>query len=65
MGGIQSMAVSDLFSLLESSENASCNSDNTFITVSFFELYGGRIQDLLNNREKLKLLEDAKVHHFS
>eukprot|EP00592_Proboscia_alata_P003340 CAMPEP_0194378562 /NCGR_PEP_ID=MMETSP0174-20130528/36125_1 /TAXON_ID=216777 /ORGANISM="Proboscia alata, Strain PI-D3" /LENGTH=599 /DNA_ID=CAMNT_0039160689 /DNA_START=174 /DNA_END=1973 /DNA_ORIENTATION=+ len=60
MGGIQSMAVSDLFSLLESNENASCNSDNTFITVSFFELYGGRIQDLLNNREKLKLLEDAK-----
>ncbi len=27
-------------------------------TVSFFEIYGGRLFDLLNNRNKLNLLED-------
>ena len=28
--------------------------------ISFFEIYGGRLFDLLNNRNKLALLEDAK-----
>ncbi len=28
-------------------------------TVSFFEIYGGRLFDLLNGRSKLTLLEDA------
>jgi len=28
--------------------------------ISFFEIYGGKVFDLLNSREKLNLLEDAK-----
>lgn len=33
---------------------------NFQVTVSFFEIYGVRIQDLLNNRKQLKILEDGK-----
>lgn len=34
--------------------------------VSFFEIYGGRLYDLLNNKNVLKVLEDSnqKVHIF-
>ena len=34
--------------------------------VSFFEIYGGRLYDLLNNKNKLQVLEDKnqKVHVF-
>jgi len=32
---------------------------NPNYSVSFFEIYGGRLFDLLNNRNKLVLLEDA------
>jgi len=28
------------------------------VTVSMYEIYGGKIYDLLNNHETLKLLED-------
>ena len=37
-----------------------CSLDEQFVTVSFFEIYGGRIQDLLNKRCRLKVLEDGK-----
>ena len=30
------------------------------VSVSFFEIYGGRPHDLLNNRRRLETLEDAK-----
>lgn len=51
MSGIQNMVAEDLFMLLD---------EDSLVTVSFFELYGGRIQDLLNKRQRLKILEDGK-----
>lgn len=64
MGGIQSMVAEDLFLLLSKEHGAGveggCNSDDTAVTITFFEIYGGRIQDLLNDRRRLKVLEDGK-----
>ena len=33
---------------------------NTQVAVSFFEIYGGRCQDLLNERSKLSVHEDGQ-----
>ena len=33
---------------------------HTQVTVSFFEIYGGRCQDLLNNRNRLVVREDGQ-----
>lgn len=68
MGGIQQMVAEDLFLLLGDANNddalapgrSCCNLDNTSVYVTFFEIYGGRIQDLLNDRKRLKVLEDGK-----
>jgi kinesin family member 2/24 len=48
MRGLQSMVVSDLFAASKAS-----------FYVSFFEIYGGRCFDLLNERTKLTILEDG------
>ena len=58
MNGLQHILCSDLYAQLQGS--APLNLDDTIITVAFFELYGGFIQDLLNDRKRCKLLEDAK-----
>ena len=50
MMGIQEMAVQDLFNDLEGSNDLD-------VTVSFFEIYGGRCQDLLNERHRLIVRE--------
>ena len=62
MSGIQSMVAEDLFlSLSSNSETGECATlHNAIVTVSMFEIYGSHIQDLLNNRQKLKILEDGK-----
>lgn len=61
MSGIQNMMCEDLYLLLnEESVDGGCSKDNTIVMVSFFELYGGYVQDLLNNRNRLKVLEDGK-----
>jgi len=63
MNGIQGMVAEDIFRVLEENEERGegvCMSSNTVVTVSFFELYGGRCQDLLNDRHRLKILEDGK-----
>jgi len=67
MSGIQAMVAEDLFLMLSDEDETvsvrsegSCTLENTYVTVSFFELYGGRVQDLLNNRHRLKILEDGK-----
>ena len=58
------MVAEDIFMLLASNEESSsssssssspqgpCRSSDTVVTVSFFELYGGRCQDLLNDRHR-------------
>ena len=32
----------------------------TNFTMSFFEIYGGKVSDLLNEKKKLAIMEDAK-----
>jgi kinesin family protein 2/24 len=49
MKGLQSMVVQDLFSMA---------SQTAVFCVSFYEIYGGKCFDLLNGREKLKIMED-------
>ncbi len=56
MRGTQQVAISDLF--VYGSKLGSKTAPLVY-TVSFFEIYGGRLFDLLNNRNKLTLLEDA------
>lgn len=63
MSGIQQMVADDIFNTL--SDNVydggnGCSLDNTTCSIAIFEIYGGRIQDLLNNRNRLKVLEDGK-----
>jgi kinesin family protein 2/24 len=51
MSGIQQMVSKDIFSIL---------SNSTVCSFAMFEIYGGLIQDLLNERNRLKVLEDGK-----
>lgn len=65
MSGIQDLLVHDLFGLLseeltEDDDPNFCTLDNCRVVLSFFEMYGGCIQDLLNERQRLKILEDGK-----
>ena len=53
--GIYALASRDIFELLEKPENAHLQ-----VYVSFFEIYGGKLFDLLNNRKKLVSRDDAK-----
>lgn len=53
MNGIQELLCHDLFALLDGRADVK-------VMVSFFEMYGGMMQDLLNDRKRLKILEDAK-----
>lgn len=55
MVGIQSQMADEMFKVLESSTVHSY----TQVYVSFFEIYGGRCQDLLNNRQRLNVREDG------
>ena len=54
MKGIESQAIDALF-------NMSKKNGNKFdFYISFFEIYGGRLYDLLNNKNKLQVLDDQK-----
>eukprot|EP01080_Neovahlkampfia_damariscottae_P005479 gene5479-9297_t len=48
--GIYLLASKDIFNMLDSSMN---------VTISFFEIYGGKLFDLLNNKKKLFAREDS------
>lgn len=52
MQGIQELAVNQLFSLKNKDKR------QLQIFISFFEIYGGRCYDLLNNKTKVQVLED-------
>lgn len=62
MEGIQALVSEDLFLLLSGQDEfaSGCSFDNTTVTVAYFEIYGGYIQDLLNDRHRCKILEDGK-----
>ena len=56
MQGLQDLAIRDLFDrgVMYYQEEKR----NYTVTVSMFEIYSDKVYDLLNNHEKLKLLED-------
>lgn len=55
MQGIQILLANDLFEYLTNRPEFS----HIQVQVSYFEIYGGRCQDLLNNRERLNVREDG------
>lgn len=52
MKGIQNYAIESLYKTVNQSEK------KYQFYISFFEIYGGRLFDLLNNKNKLQVLED-------
>jgi kinesin family protein 2/24 len=57
MAGVQALAARDVFRLLNSAEH---KSKGLRVFCSFFELYGGRCIDLLNERRNCAVREDGK-----
>lgn len=53
--GLYLLAAKDIFAITKEPEYS-----NISICVSFFEIYCGKLFDLLNNRELLHAREDAK-----
>ena len=64
MQGIQRMVAEEIFSTLSDNvleeEESCCSYDNTNVSIAIFEIYGGRVQDLLNRGNRLKVLEDGR-----
>ena len=54
MKGIQNLAIESLFQ-----ESQKLKKKFAFF-ISFFEIYGGRLYDLLNNKNKLQVFDDSK-----
>ncbi|KAL1492761.1 hypothetical protein ABEB36_010964 [Hypothenemus hampei] len=55
--GIYAMVSADVFRLVNSSKYRHLN---LVVSSSFFEIYSGKVFDLLNKKSKLKILEDGK-----
>ncbi|KAK0181604.1 hypothetical protein PV327_003875 [Microctonus hyperodae] len=55
--GIYAMAAKDVFKYLKSPKYRPLN---LVISASFFEIYSGKVFDLLADKEKLRVLEDGK-----
>lgn len=53
--GLYVLAARDIFRLIELPENAHLQ-----VFISCFEIYSGKLFDLLNERSVVKCLEDAK-----
>jgi kinesin family protein 2/24 len=56
MEGLQSRAITDIFRLA----NTTYKNLNPQISLSFYEIYGQKTLDLMNNKKELKVLEDSK-----
>lgn len=54
MKGVQSSSIRDIFNLA----NTKYAEEEASFTISFFEIYGGKLFDLLNNKKKLIVQED-------
>jgi kinesin family member 2/24 len=52
MKGIQNLAIDSIFTFVNKSKN------QYDFYISFYEIYAGRLYDLLNNKNKLSVLED-------
>ena len=55
--GIYAMAAADVFRLNKDPVN---QAKNLKISVSYFEIYSGKVFDLLNQQKRLRVLEDGK-----
>ena len=55
MKGIENLAINHLF---EECQNMYGEEHNLSFYISFFEIYGGRLYDLLNDKNKLQVLDD-------
>ncbi|XP_075679256.1 kinesin-like protein KIF2A isoform X2 [Dermatophagoides pteronyssinus] len=55
--GIYALAARDVFIQLRL---AKMQGEDLFVSASFFEIYSGKVFDLLNGKQKLRVLEDAK-----
>ncbi|XP_053203016.1 kinesin-like protein KIF2A isoform X1 [Panonychus citri] len=55
--GIYYLAARDVFKLVKSPKY---RNEDFVVYASFFEIYSGKVFDLLNNKAKLRVLEDAK-----
>jgi kinesin family protein 2/24 len=53
MKGIEDTAIDTIFNTIQSQDK------KLVVYLSFFEIYGGRLFDLLNNKNKLSVLEDS------
>jgi len=51
--GLYLLAASEIISTLE-------NYPEMYLSISFYEIYCGKLFDLLQNREMVKCMEDAK-----
>lgn len=40
---------------------STCRAKKLSVNVSFFEIYGGKVFDLLNKQKRLRVLEDGKA----
>ena len=58
MQGLQELAIRDLFD--RGITYFSEHKRNLTVTISMYEIYGGKVYDLLNNHEQLKILEDKQ-----
>lgn len=55
--GIYALAAKDVFAQLRLSK---MQGEDQYVCASFFEIYSGKVFDLLNGKQKLRVLEDAK-----
>ncbi|KAL5487192.1 hypothetical protein EMCRGX_G019766 [Ephydatia muelleri] len=55
--GVYALAAGDVFQLNSLPQN---KSKELSVNASFFEIYNGKVYDLLNKKKKLQILEDAK-----
>jgi len=56
MQGLENLAIADLFN--KGYDYHTQQQRNFKVTLSMFEIYGGKLYDLLNDHAQLKLLED-------
>lgn len=54
--GIYALVARDVFKMLRSPKY---RNENLIVNASFFEIYSGKVFDLLNDKAKLRVLEDA------
>uniref|UniRef100_A0A0M3HUH9 Kinesin-like protein n=1 Tax=Ascaris lumbricoides TaxID=6252 RepID=A0A0M3HUH9_ASCLU len=54
--GIYALTASDVFKML----NREYKKENLQVGCSFFEIYGGKVFDLIDNKSMLRVMEDAK-----